>query len=271
MYVRKFMWTLLAGWLLCVPLAHSQTSFRVNTIPSADVTLSFTQPGRLIELHFAEGATVKSGDLIAKQDDTLEQARLAQAIAKAEDTTQIKASEASLEQKRVDLKKIEIAAQHNAVAPLEVEHAQLNVKIAELSLELAQFEHKLTLYTQKEVQILVNRMQLICPVDGRVEEVFVEKGESVNALQEVVRIVQIDPLWIDAKLPTHVATNLKPDDRINVRFPNSSNTQPARIIHVASVADSGSETMRVRLEVPNKSKRPAGENVDIFLSATQDQ
>ena len=271
MDVRKLFWHMLLGLISLPSLTLCQSPIRAITKPSADVTLSFIQPGRIVELNFAEGKTVKKGDLVAKLDDAMEQAKLAQASAKSEDTTQIKASEASLEQKKVDLKKLEIAAEHNAATDLEVEHARLSVKIAELSLDLAKFEHQLTTFDQQAAQIQVDRMQLHSPINGRVEEVFMEVGESVNALQEVIRIVQIDPLWIDASMPTNIATTLKPGDKINIQFTNPNSLQSARVVHIAAVADAASKTLRVRMETPNKTGRPAGEQVEIILNSMQQQ
>ena len=44
------------------------------TNPSADVTLSFVQPGRIATVHLQEGDTVKAGQVLVKQDDAVEQA-----------------------------------------------------------------------------------------------------------------------------------------------------------------------------------------------------
>lgn len=269
MDVRKHVWPLLCTLSLFPSLTLSQTSIRAFTKPSADVTLSFIQPGRVVDLPLKEGQTVKKGDLVAKQDDAMEQVKLAQATSQAEDTTQVKASQASLEQKKVDLKKLEIAAQQNAATDLEVEHARLNVTIAELSLELAKFKQNLTKYDQQTAQIHVDRTQLHSPVNGRVEEVYVESGESVNALDKVIRIVQIDPLWIDASIQTPLASQLKPGDKINIQFSNPNTLQTGHVVYVAAVADSASQTLRVRIETSNKTGRPAGEQVEINLNSLQ--
>jgi multidrug efflux pump subunit AcrA (membrane-fusion protein) len=41
------------------------------------------------------------------------------------------------------------------------------------------------------------------------------------------------------------------------------------IVYVAAVADAASGTLRVRIEVPNKSNRPAGEHVEIIFPASR--
>jgi len=137
-------------WILCLfvvgvhpAMGQSNVSpgIRAVTRPSADITLSFVQPGRIAEVHFKEGDIVKVDQVLIRQDDAAEQILLAQLRAQSEDRTQILASDASLAQKAVDLKKLEKAAKSNAATALEVEHARLEVTIAQLSLDLAKFEH----------------------------------------------------------------------------------------------------------------------------------
>ena len=113
--------------------AKTDTGITAITIPSADVTLSFVQPGSIAKVYIREGDKVKANQLLIQQDDAAEQARLLQIKGESEDTTQIEASQASLDQKKVDLKRLELAKQRGATTDLEVEHAQLEVKIAEIS------------------------------------------------------------------------------------------------------------------------------------------
>ena len=45
------------------------------TVPSADVTLSFIQPGRIAKVLVKKGDSVNGGQLLIKQDDAAEQAQ----------------------------------------------------------------------------------------------------------------------------------------------------------------------------------------------------
>jgi RND family efflux transporter MFP subunit len=236
---------------------------RAITRPSADITLSFVQPGRTAKVHVREGDAVKAEQILVQQDDAAEQVLLAQLEAQSENTAQVRASEASLAQKRVDLQKLEKAAASKAATALEVEHAKLEVTIAELSLELARFEHEQATRKYQEQKIRVENMQLKSPIDGWVEKVDVEVGESVNTTTEALRIVQTDPLWIDAPVPLAQAIDLQAGRAVQVTFGPSDKQVKAegQIIFVAAVADAASGTLRVRIEVPNKSRRPAGEHV----------
>ena len=257
--------------LLATPVnASSGTGITAITIPCVDVTLSFIQPGRIAKVCVKEGDLVTVGQLLVQQDDAAEQAQLAHIKAQSEDTVQIEASDASLAQKRVDLKKLEWAAERGAATALEVEHAKLEVKIAELSLKLAQFEHEQNKRKYKEAQIRVDNMSLKSPLAGRVEKVELEVGESINGLADVIRIVRTDPLWIDVPVPLAKAMSLSSGKTAKVEFPDSGKKSiEGRITYVATVADAASGTLRVSVEVPNKSKRPAGEHVKVIFPTSQ--
>ena len=243
---------------------------RAITTPSSDITLSFVQPGRITKVHFVEGQWVKAGQVLVQQDDSVEQIQLAQLRAASEDVTQIQASDASMAQKKVDLEKIQKAAAQKAATELEVEHATLSVTMAELSLKLAKFEHEQAGRKYEEVKVQVEKMRLTSPIDGRIEKINVEAGESINALTDVVRVVKIDPLWIDVPVPLEIATDLSISKKAIVMFPSpNSASVEGNIIFISAVADAASGTLRVRIEVPNKSNRPAGEHVEIMFPASR--
>jgi len=263
-FLRSWIATVL---VLVVPVrANSDVGIAAITIPSADVTLSFVQAGCIAKVHFKEGDAVKAGQVLIQQVDDVERARLAQLEADSKDMTHIQAAEASLAQKQVDLKKLERAAERNAATELEVEHAKLSVKMAELSLQLAKFEHEQAKRKYTEAKIKLEKMSLKSPIDGRIETIHVEAGESVNVLADVVRVVQIDPLWIDVPVPLAMAMVLGQGKAVKVEFPDPGKVSiEGSIIYVAAVADAASSTLRVRIEVPNKSNRPAGEHVEVVF------
>ncbi len=236
------------------------------TTPSADRTLSFIQPGLIAQVHVKQGDVVEAGQLLVQQDDGVERAQLAQIEAQSQNTSQIQAGEASLAQKKVDLQKLEKAAARDAATELEVEHAKLEVKMAELSLEIAKLQHKQDQLKCEEARIRVEHMQLRSPIAGTVEKLDVEPGESVNALADVVRVVQIDPLWIDVPVPLTTGRTLQAGGKVSVEFPDSAGQIVGKTIFVAAVADAASSTLQVRVEVPNMAKRPAGEHVKVSFS-----
>jgi len=246
--------------------AGSSAGVAAITKPSKDVALSFIQPGRIAEVLVKEGDLVKAGQPLIQQDDAIERAQLAQLEAQSQDTTQVEAARATLDQKRVDLKRLVWAAERGSATELEVEHAKLDVTIAELSLKLAQFQHEQDKRKYDEMKIRVDKMRMLSPIDGRVEKINYEPGESVDIRAEVLRVVQINPLWIEAPVPLAEARTLKNGRVATVRFPGSDgHNAEGKVVHVATVADAASETLTIRIEVPNDSGRPAGEHVRVFF------
>jgi len=263
-------WVISSALLVGSGAAPPDNQVAAITLPSADVTLSFIQPGHIAEIHFKEGDAVKAGDALVQLDDTADQVRLAQLKAESENLTNIQAAEASLAQKQVDLKKLEIAAERNAATELEVEHAKLDVTIAELSLKLAVFEHEQTKRKYDEAKIQVDNKSLKTLVDGSIEKIDVEIGESVNALESVARVVKIDPLWIDVPVPVTSVVNLRYGNPAKVHFLAPDNVSiDGTIVFIGAVADAASATLRVRVELPNRANRPAGEHVRVSFPTSQ--
>lgn len=251
--------------------AGAQDGIAAFTSPSADVILSFVQSGRIAQVLPKEGSAVKPDEVLVQQDDSVEQIRLTVLKARSENTSQLKASRASLDQKKIDLEKLVWAAERGASTEQEVAHAELDVRIAELSLEISNFDHEQNEREYAAEKARVDMMTLRSPIAGRVEQIDVEVGETVSAAIPVIRVVRIDPLWIDVHVSIEQAFKLKLGQTASVVFSDDPESPvPGKITFIAAVADSGSSTLRTRLEVPNKSKRPAGQNVTVPLEDLND-
>ena len=90
------------------PVANSQ-QFEAVSKPSADIILSFVKPGRIYEVLCKEGDKVRTGKLLAKQEDRAELVRVKMLETQAADETKIKMTEAELLLKKKDLGKLEEA------------------------------------------------------------------------------------------------------------------------------------------------------------------
>lgn len=234
------------------------------TVPSKDVMLSFVRTGRIAEVMVKEGDMVSVGNLLVRQNDAAEQIRLAQLKAQAEDITDIEIAEAALEQRKVNLEKVKDMKDRKVATDWELREAKLDELVTRLKLQLACFEHQQNQRKYDEAKIQVERMSMASPISGRIERISVERGESVKDLDEVIRVVKIDPLWMNVPVPLDEVWRLKIDQEGIVKFPGSNPDQgKCRIIHIAAVADAASNTRTVRVEVPNRSSRPAGEHVGV--------
>jgi multidrug efflux pump subunit AcrA (membrane-fusion protein) len=72
------------------PIQSVALDIEAITKPSADIELSFIQPGKIHSLSVKEGDTVEKGDLLARQEDEIERIQFEILKAKAQNTTRIK-------------------------------------------------------------------------------------------------------------------------------------------------------------------------------------
>jgi len=249
---------------LYTPAAGSQ-QFEAVSKPSADITLSFVKPGRILEVFCKEGDSVRTGKLLAKQEDRADLVRVKMLEIQAADETKIKMTEAELLLKQKELGKLEQALRKGAATEWETDHARLEVETTRIALERAKLEHQQDIRAFEEASIEFDYLHLSSPIDGIIEEVEIEAGESVQAFDPVIRVVEIDPLLIDVPVSVPIANLLRKNQPAVVIFP-SANGQGDQIIegkveNISSVAEAASNTLRVRIKVPNKKKRPAGERV----------
>jgi len=238
------------------------------TRPSKIVRLRFVLPGRIAEMKVKEGDRVtKSDTVLARQDDEAEQLQLAMLKIQAEDTTRVDYAEVSTAQAKVDLKKRQIAAESNAVTETELEYARLNVLKEEAMLGLAKLEQRDRVAKYKQLKVQVDRMRLRSPIDGVVERILLHEGETAEVTADVIVLVTVDPLWVDVPVPLARAQKLTCGQEARVQFPAADGGEPlvrmGKIVYKASVAVGASQKLAVRVEVPNPTRRPAGEKVSV--------
>ncbi len=247
----------------------SDSGIKTNTKPSGDVKLSFVRAGTVAKVLVKEGQQVKAGDLLMQQDDLVEQVALHQQKAKAKSDHEVRAAEADLEQKKVDLRKYEDSVNRNAgvVTQMELEHARLDVKIGELKVELSRFEREQNAMEVQKIQRQIDRMQIRSPIEGRVEELFLKQGESAEDGAKAVRVVNINPLYVDVFVPREriatLARDLADGKEVSwtVKFQGDQSAAEGKVKNVSAAGDPASQTLLVRLEVPNPTLRAAGERV----------
>lgn len=270
MLMRVYLFLLIAVGI-CSVAGAAEEGISWFTDPSADITMGFVHPGQVGIVNVKDGQRVTKGQLLASLDDRVEQARLAQARLQAVDPTQVDAAKAQSDQKFTNCKNMQKAYDKGAATDMELDNAKLDVTIGLLSVQLANFKQQLAQMAYKEAELDIERMKLYSPIDGIVELVAIEVGESAEALKPVMRVVSIDPLWIDAPVPGQLAATLKLDQVVRVRGDKDNDLGDlgeGRIINISSVANSASNTLRVRVSLPNPRNLPAGQHVQLIFQTT---
>ncbi len=240
------------------------------TKASADIELSFAQAGKLIEIMVQEGDLVKNGDILARQEDGLERIQLEIISAKSNNLTEVNLAATALRQKQRYLGKMKAAVQSGAATDWEMEQASFEKDAALISKKMADLEHEQDKLQQKSIEESLRRLHLFSTLDGVVEEIRAEKGESIQALQTVLRIVNIDLIEIDVPVPLLDARKLRVQQKVTISYADKDKIE-GYIDTISSIADGAADTLNVKVKARNISKRPAGERVRVVFADTAPQ
>ncbi len=236
------------------------------TKPSQDVILSFDRPGRIAELPVKEQDLITKGQLVARQEDSEEEAALNLAKITADDDTAIKAEQAVLDQKRKDLDNL----QHSGSSShYELDQATLEVRVEEAKVVLQKFQQRQNEYKYEQAKAAFEKTRLLSPIDGIVQETMIKVGESVDVQNmKVVRIVNLDPLRVEVAVPFAQAQQLHNGDPAQVTLSNKE-VRDGRVTMIASVAEAGSGSLLLWVELPNPNHRRAGEQVHVSFPSVK--
>lgn len=226
-------------------------------------TLGFTFPVEIAEVFVKGGQKVKAGDRLvrARDEDFVAQRDLQKII--AESDLEIQRAKATLDQAQVEFQAQEdLVTKNKGTARIEFDRAKAQVVFREVEYELAKRERE-----QQKVQLIARESQLQrytlrAPFDGEIDSVLVDLGEVKRETDAVLRIVAIDPLWLDVPTPTAetITLALKPGSPawVLLDVPGEPEVVRGKVIEVGAEADPGSGTRRVRVELGNPRSYPAG-------------
>ena len=230
-----------------------------------DLRLGFTVGGKVLHIYAKPGDHVEKGDLVMELEDEEGKSLVELYEVRASSDLGLRSVAAALELARVEEKALRTAFENDAGSPIEVDRARIRTKQSELEVKMAKQtgeENTLQLYQARERHA---QYEMRAPTAGVVDLMSVEAGELVEVLKPVLRLVVIDPLWIDVPVPTNQTLNLKPGDPawVTPQLPGYEEPIQGKIIHMAQVADAASDTRLVRVEIRNPKLMPAGGQVTV--------
>ena len=248
-------------------IAVTPLSERWFTKPSEDVALDFSAPGLIAEVVVKEGDAVKKGQVLAKQDVSVEAANKAMYEIEANSAVEEEYARKDLELKKVKFQKTESLFKQKNATYLEVEEARLEVERADASVKLATQKRQVSAAQAATEQAKIDLKQIKAPFDGVVSKLDTHVGEVANSQADraAIRVVKNNPLWVDAHLAAAVTARLTKGQQLQVRYATEDKWQPAEVLFLQPVVRGGSQTRMVRLQVANAEDRPAGLEVYVKL------
>lgn len=109
-------------------------------------------------------------------------------------------------------------------------------------------------------------LTLHAPMAGAVIEQYASVGSSLQPLEPVVQLAELDELWLEARLPQEMATRINRSMQVRARV--NGQTLTGSIITVGRVVDSVTQTVLVRAVIDNsEAQLLAGQFLTIEIMA----
>lgn len=232
------------------------------TRPSRDSTMGFAAPTRITEVLVKGGEEVKKGQLLIRGDDAEDTIVVNLQKIRADTDLPFQKAVKTAELAKVEFERTQLAFDKAAASKQDLDRARLTWEGSDIDAKQAKQQQE-----QEEMQVTrlverVNKLQIRAPYDGQVDVVMMDVGQSVSETDKIIRVVNVDPIWMDVPTPTARLNelNVKLGDPawVLMDLPGEATVLLGKVIEVSPVADSSSATRRVRVEVANKQRRVPG-------------
>ena len=224
--------------------------------PSRDAVMGFTLSTSVREVLVSGGQQVKAGDLLIRGDDIEDKAEAEFQRTRAD--TELPVERAKLQRDAAQIEydiQVETMAQ-GAGSPAELRRTESALDLAKIDLELAMLNQVMSSLQADRAEARVTKLNLRAPFDGVVDLIEVDVGQSVRDGEPVVRVLSVDPLWIDVPTPTSLTMQLglKPGSPAWVLLQEdvAERVYVAEVLEVSPTADATSGDRRVRVQMDNK-------------------
>lgn len=194
-----------------------------------DVNILTEVSGEVLEMPVREGARVEKGDLLVRLDDARITARLKEA------RSRLSLAEATFKRTRT-------LRESQSISEQEFDEAQAAVDQAEASIEVLEEELEDT--------------RIHAPMAGTAGERMVSPGQVVQVGEELMRLVQTDPLEIRFEVPERSLSAVEPGLKVEVTtdaYPGE--TFEGEVVYLAPELRRTTRTLPVKAEVSNGDGR----------------
>lgn len=196
-------------------------------LPDEEVDLSFETSGKVVEINFEEGTTVKKGQLLAKVNDRQLQAQLQRLLAQlklAED--RVFRQSALLERDAVSKEAYEQVKTDLATLKADIDIVKANIDLTELR----------------------------APFDGVIGLRQISVGSYASPTTMVAKLTKISPLKVQFSVPERYANQIKKGTKLTFNIDGKLDSFPAEVYAVESTIDPNMHNFMVRALYPNTGR-----------------
>lgn len=197
-----------------------------SILPDEEVDLSFETSGKIVEINFKEGTSVKKGQLLAKVNDRPLQAQLQKL------TSQVKLAEDRVYRQSLLLKK-------DAVSQEAYEQVKTDLAKLEADIEL--------------VKANIEQTELRAPFDGVIGLRGVSVGSYASPSVVVAKLTKISPVKVEFAVPERYTDDIKIGANVVFSLTGEVEQFRAKVYAKESKIDPVTHTLTVRALYDNRN------------------
>jgi len=199
---------------------------------------------RLTEVLVEVGAVVQRGQLLARGDDALLRAELAQRDAS------VRQAQAELLQAQDNLERAERVKDSGVYSAEALQTRRHNAMAVQAKLELAMAQ-------RRELEVRIAQTRVLAPSAGVVSKKLATVGQVVQPGSELFRLIKDGQLEWMAELPAHSMTQVQPGASVRVRL-DGAEAIDATVRLVAPTLDANTRNGVVYVALPRGTAIKAG-------------
>jgi len=214
--------------------------------------ISHAFSARIAEVHVKIGETVQKDQPLV----TLECQEVGQA------TSDFYRAQADLELARINLAREERLLESGIGVKKNHAAAETAFKIADSAAEAAEKRLHVLGFTEDQVQELVETHQvspaitLHSPIAGKVVANQAVRGALVDQLTEIIKIIDLSRLWVDAEVFEKDIAKVKLGQKVGISVPAyPDHVFAGKVTYIADLVNEDTRTITVRAEVGNADGR----------------
>ncbi len=197
-------------------------------LPDEEVNLSFETSGKIVNISFKEGTTVRKGQLLAKVNDQPLQA-------------QLKRLQAQLSLAKNRVYRQEQLLKKEAASQEAYEEAKTNLATLEAEIE--------------GVRVNISLTELRAPFDGIIGLRQVSVGAYANPSTVVAKLTKITPLKVEFSVPERYASQIKPGVNMDFSVEGHQDAFHAKVYAVEAAVDRTQHVFTARGLYPNSDRK----------------
>ncbi|PIE25600.1 MAG: hypothetical protein CSA62_00685 [Planctomycetota bacterium] len=251
---------LLIAGLFALILTHTTAavSAQVNrgwpavTRAGTAVTLSPEQSGKIRELPFEEGQTVKAGEVVLQLENRIEELRAERLRMQVEKGTKLAEAERHYAHAVRECERVQGLVNEGVARDTELQTAKLELSVRELALQQARLDERILKNEHEQAKEQLAQRAIRSPIDGVIEHLRSEVGETVERFQPTIEVISLEPLRVEFDCPIEAAASFTKGTKVYVRRDHVRNEARVGVVEYnAQQADASSHTLKIRIRLPN--------------------